>query len=146
MNIIIVCYYQLASQVVWDGWRWQADASTAGRHLTEQDARMEFRRIVARGALTDRDRAVVVADYGLVTEHVRYHLEDGSVVAGPLRDEVTAETITDEQLRWLVAHGDIRQATDAQGALAIKCLPTLRGLLRERCAAAYTRLAAKAAP
>jgi hypothetical protein len=110
VNIIIVCYYQLASQVVWDGWRWQPDASAAAKHLTEQDARMAFRRIAARGALTDRDRAVVVADFGLTTEHVLYRLEDGSVVAGPLREEVTGEAITDEQVQELVSSAEVVSA------------------------------------
>ena len=56
---------------------------------------------------------------------------------------LTADTITDEQIRELARYaeriGDTRLATDCAGALLRTILESTRGLLRERCAAAYLR-------
>lgn len=85
---LIVCYYQLASQAWWSGRRWVADPSDAQEYESDAHARSALRERAARGQLTERDRAVVVADYGYVTEKVIYHVEGDGVVAGPLRDMV----------------------------------------------------------
>lgn len=81
---IILCYYQLESQVAWTGRRWTSDVSVGEMHDTEERARAAFRRVAASGELQGRDRAVVVHRYGSVDEAVVYHLEGTTVVAGPL--------------------------------------------------------------
>lgn len=83
MKFVIVAYYQTESQVSWSGTRWISDISQADTYETESKARSAFRRLAARANLQYRDRAVVIEDYGLVTERIAYHLDaDGIVVAG----------------------------------------------------------------
>lgn len=84
MKFIIVAYYGLGdSQVAWTGRRWINDVSVAEVYETDGKARSAFRQLAARGKLQHRDCAVVVEDYGLVTERIVYYVDaDGRVAAG----------------------------------------------------------------
>lgn len=84
--IIVACYGEGDSQLAWDGRRWTSDVSLALDYVTAPRARSAFRQLAKRADLDHRDRAVVVADYGLVTERVVYHLDlDGIAPAGQRR-------------------------------------------------------------
>ena len=80
----IVMGYQSGQQQWWSGKRWVGDPSDAEEFSSRAEARGAFFRwVVSICNLGHDDRAVVVADYGLVSEHVVYSLNvDGKIVAG----------------------------------------------------------------
>lgn len=83
MNMRIVMRYQTGQQQWWSGRRWVGDPSDAEEFSRKAEARGAFRRVVSICSLGQDDRAVVVGDYGLVSEHVVYSVNaDGQIVVG----------------------------------------------------------------
>lgn len=75
----IAMHYQRGQQQWWSGKRWVADPSDADEFSSRAEAR-----VVSICNLGHADRAVVVDDYGFVSEQVLYSVNvDGDIVAGP---------------------------------------------------------------
>ena len=80
----IAMHYQRGQQQWWSGRRWVADPSDADEFASRAEARKAFRRVVSICNLGHDDRAVVVDDYGFVSEQVIYSVDvEGDIVAGP---------------------------------------------------------------
>ena len=79
----IVMRYQSGQQQWWSGRHWVGDPSDAEEFSGKAEARGAFRRVVSICNLGHDDRAVVVADYGLVSERVVYSVNvDGKILVG----------------------------------------------------------------
>jgi len=79
----IVMRYQTGQQQWWSGRRWVSDPSDAEEFSRKAEARGALRRVVSICSLGQDDRAVVVGDYGLVSEHVVYSVNaDAKIVVG----------------------------------------------------------------